>query len=158
MTAFILTIIVAALFMVLNIGNFSNSVSSTKLSLQQEARKIIEWITKDVRQTAAYQISNNDPSTNHIKFKVCLGHDGADLLWSSDFIEYTYDPTSQTLVRFDYASGRSWQFNNVVESPFNISQLITDNLLIVTITVQKQALGSINPSVSLAAEIKIRNG
>lgn len=156
-TAFILSIITAALFMVLRVGDFSNSISSAKLSLQQEARNVIGWIVKDVRQTSGYQIYNNQPSADHIKFKLCQGHDGNNLLWSSNYIEYTYEPVSKILTRIDYNTGQSWQFYNIIASPFNIDHL-ANNLLIVTISVQQTAIGLISPTFSLSAEIKIRNG
>lgn len=155
--ALILGIITAALVMVLNVGNFSNSLSSAKLSAQQEARNAIDWIIKDARQTAAYQISNNDPTANHIKFRVCIGHDGSDLLWSSNFIEYTYDPATRILTRSDSGTGRTWQFADVAASPFDISRLV-QSVLVVTIDVQKQAPGAQGAGVSITEEIRIRNG
>jgi prepilin-type N-terminal cleavage/methylation domain-containing protein len=155
--AFILAIIVLAFSKVLNVGNLANPISSTKLLVQQEVRNVLDWIVKDVRQTSSYQINNNNPSVNHIKFKTCVGHDGTNLLWSNDFIEYTYDVSSETLTRLDYSSGNTWQFYDIVASPFDTSELV-DNVLSVTVAVEKTARGLIKPSASLTMEVKLRNG
>lgn len=156
-TAFILGIIISGIAVVLNVGNLSNNISTSKVALQRQARTVLDWIIKDVRQTSAYQINNNAPSSNHIKFQVCAGHDGVNLLWNSDFIEYTYDTANQTLTRNDSGSGGEWVFSDITASPFDLSN-ITNNFLRITVQMEKSALGLIRPRVNLSAEVKIRNG
>ena len=146
------------MFITLNTGRFSSSASSTKLEVQEEARRLMDWIIKDVRQTSTSQIVNNSPSDTHIKFKVCLGHDGSNIIWSNDFIEYTYVSALNRLTRTDYSSGMVWTFDNIVAVPFDTSELITNNKLIVTITVQKQKGGEPLAVFTLANKIKVRNG
>lgn len=153
----ILGIIFSAVFSVFNLSNLSHSIVSTKLSLQAEARNVMEWIAKDARQTSAYQISNNNASSSYIKFKTCTGHDGTTLLWSSDFIEYNYNSSSQSLTRTDYGTGNTWNFYDIITAPFDVSQL-ANNILGVTIDVQKDAIGTVAPRINLTMEIKIRNG
>jgi type II secretory pathway pseudopilin PulG len=153
----IIGIIFSALFSVLNLSNLSHSIVSTKLSLQAEARRVIEWIVKDARQTSAYQISNNNATSSYIKFKTCAGHNGTSLLWNSDFIEYDYNSSSQILTRTDYSTGDTWDFYDIVANPFDVSGL-ANNILGVTIDVQKDVIGTVEPRVNLTTEIKIRNG
>lgn len=153
----IFTLIMAGLFAVLNAFNVANVVSVSKLPLQQEARNVLGWIVKDVRQTSQSQIANNNPTANHIKFKTCLGHDGTSALWSAAAIEYTYDPDTKIITRTDYGTGRTWQFSNISVSPFGVSSLV-NNILTVTISVQKQLIGAINPILTITTEVKLRNG
>jgi prepilin-type N-terminal cleavage/methylation domain-containing protein len=154
----ILGIVLAGLFITLSTGEFSSSVSSAKLEVQAETRRLMDWIVKDVRQTSSSQIANNAPSNSHIKFKVCLGHDSSNIIWSSDFIEYTYDSSLNRLTRTDYSSGTSWNFDNIIAAPFNTSELLTDSKLTVTITVQKQGARIPVITSTLISKIKIRNG
>ena len=154
----ILGVVLGGLFITLSTGEFSSSVNSAKLEVQAETRRLMDWIVKDVRQTSSSQIANNAPSNSHIKFKVCLGHDGNNIIWSSDFIEYTYDSSLNRLTRTDYGSGMSWNFDNVIAAPFDTSELITDSKLIVTITVQKQPARMPALTSTLISKIKIRNG
>jgi len=157
-TAFILLVTFGALLMVLVMGNFSNTVGAAILPLRQEVRNITGWIIKDVHQTSSYQINNNSPLTSHIKFKVCTGHDGSNILWSSDFIEYTYDAGTQTLTRQDFNTGSTTQFSNIISAPFNTSGLVSNNKLTVTVHIRKSVLGAMNSEFSLTTEVKIRNG
>ena len=155
-SALILSVITAGLFMVLNIGEFSNSVSSSKLGLQEKTRRVINWITKDVRQTVGSEIANNDPSSSHIKFKLCLGHDGVSRQLSSYYIEYTYDGNLDRLTRTDHNTAQTWNFDNIIAEPFDTSAL-ADNVLGITITTLKQRAGLPDISCSLSSRIKIRN-
>lgn len=156
-TVLILVVIFSGLFFVLNIGRFSSTTSSEKLELQEQVRRVTDWIVKDVRQTVAYQIANNQPSSTHIKFKVCLGHDGNDRIWSDDFIEYTYDSDLNRLIRADYDTGQIWNFDNIIAEPFDIGAVSSNNALVVTITGQRQRIGLPNMTSTLTANIKIRN-
>lgn len=177
-TAFILSIVFAGLFITLNTTEFSHSVSSAKVDLQAEVRRVIDWIIKDVRQTVSYEVASNGPSDTHIKFKRVQGLNTVtgDLILSSDYIEYEYDSLSQKITRrvIDGATGdilQSWDFNNIIEAPFytrddlnNIVPLNDDdftnygNKFIVTIMGQKQVRGSLNINFTLTEEVKIRNG
>lgn len=154
---FILGVIFFAAIVSLDTSNLSRSVTSTKLALQQQSRNIMDRIVRDVHQTGGYQISNNNPSPIHIKFKSCLGHDGINLLWTTEHIEYNYDAELKTLTRVDYNSGQSVFFSNVEAVPFDVSR-IDENVLTVTLRLLKQVRGSIIPGVTLIREIKIRNG
>lgn len=152
-----MVIIFSGLFFVLSVGKFSSATSSAKLELQEQVRRVTDWIVKDVRQTVAYQIVNNQPSSSHIKFKVCLGHNGSDRIWSDGFIEYTYDSDLNRLIRADYNTGQIWNFDNIIAEPFNITAVSSNNTLIVTITGQRQRVGLPAMTSTLTANIKIRN-
>jgi type II secretory pathway pseudopilin PulG len=156
-TTFVLTVIMAGLFLVLDMAEFSQSATSAKLELRAELRRAMDWIIKDVRQTSAYQIANNAPTSSHIKFKVCLGHNGTSLIWSDNYIEYTYDSTLKRITRTESASGRSWYFNYIITEPFDVSGVSTNSKLIVTISGERQRQGLPDITSTLTAQVKLRN-
>ncbi|MCM8795185.1 MAG: hypothetical protein NC928_00620 [Candidatus Omnitrophica bacterium] len=175
--AFIWLIVIAALFMVLNIGYFSNDISSTKMDLQSEVRRVIDCIIKDVRQAVSWEMANNNPSVNYIKFRQVEGVDTStgDIEFSSNYIEYIYDANlSKITRRLLYSNGeviQSMEFNNIIKAPFSTRDptngeivplesetLLNSRKLIVEISGQRQVRGTLNIDFTLKGEIKIRNG
>lgn len=153
----ILAIIFTGLLVVFRAGDFSNSAAMAKHEAQEEARRVLYWIIKDARQTSGSQISGNQPSSSHIKFKVCQGYDGDNIIWSDDYIEYTYNSLNQRLTRTDYNTGQSWDFENIVSDPFGISEIVSDNKLSLSITVQRQRQGLPLITSALTTQVKMRN-
>jgi len=90
LVAAISSVIVGILFYAMNAGNLSFNLSSARADLQAEVRRSMDWIVKDVRQTTGAEIASNNPTDSKIKFRVCQGHDGSNLVWSSAEIEYSY--------------------------------------------------------------------
>jgi type II secretory pathway pseudopilin PulG len=157
-TVFILSVVSAGLFMALRIGDFSNVLNSEKVDIQAEARRTMECIAKDVRQTTGYEIANNNPSESYLKFRLCRGHDGSNLIWSANYVEYNYDSTNHILLRVDNNTGETWQFNNIAAAPFNVSEVLTNKKLYLTITIEKQEPRAPPITFTLTGEVKIRNG
>ncbi len=157
MTLLVFGVISGSLLLAFGITNTSIAVGATKAALQAQARTAINWIIKDVRQTSSSQINNNTPAGDYIKFKVVTGHDGMNATWSLDAIEYSYDEDIDTLTRTDHNTGKTFQFADIAEPPFDVSTL-AENYLTITITMRKQAIGTISPEVSLSSEVKFRNG
>ena len=174
---FILSVIIAGLILALNIGQFSNTVTSAKLDLDASVRQLLPWILKDVRQAVKWEIASdaNQPSTTHIKFKQVQGWDSAveAWVWSDDSIEYEYDPALKKITRrlIDKNGNiiQTREFKDIIEAPFYTryddtvkefkkEDLQTNGLLIIVISVQKQAGGSLSIPFTLKAEAKIRNG
>lgn len=162
-TSLILGIIITALFLTLNIGNLSIKTTELKSETISQARMITDWLIQDLRQTFAYEIRNNDPSSGHIKFRLCQGHDGRSIQWSEDYIEYIYDNINQTLIRFDYNYNppRENVFKNIIvenidNEPFDLSQL-NSNKITITIRVSKANWQVPQITQSLISEAKIRN-
>jgi hypothetical protein len=162
------------MFYVLNAGELSSSISSTKIEVQAEARRLADWIVKDVRQTVVWSIANNTPSTSHIKFKPVIGWDTTSntYLLSSDFIDYTYDSVAKTITRTLIDAGgnvlQTWSFANINAAPFftrdGLGALIplnntigTTKLMVIVISVQKPARNGTNITASLTTELKVRN-
>lgn len=169
--AFILILIITALLFSLIAGQSSNTIGLAKTELQGQVRRVIDWITKDVRQTNLIQINSNNPSDGHIKFKAVTGINNAtgDYALSTDYIEYSYDSDLKTLTRslLDDAGAvlQSWIFNNITQPPFYSSAgvpladggVLTSKKLVIIIAAEKQARINLTLNFSLTEEVKIRN-
>jgi type II secretory pathway component PulJ len=175
--AAISSFIVGVLFYVLNSGQSSWAVSRAKVESQSEARRSIDWITKDARQSVSWDLADagNDPSETHIKFRLVQGYDanGEALVLASDYLEYTYDPDSHTITRrLSDASDNTletWTLNNIMEAPFytkdnlantvllNAADLLTSRKLIIRIRTQIQVKEGVVVQTTLTDEVKIRN-
>jgi prepilin-type N-terminal cleavage/methylation domain-containing protein len=102
-------IVMSALLMTLQIGEFANGVGSAKVDLESEVRVLVDWITKDIRQAKIQDLSStdNDPRGDHIKFRLwewnTTGHNQAYIYnGATDTfvnIEYDYDSATETLSR-----------------------------------------------------------
>ena len=153
----IVSILLAVLASMVNIGEISRSRDMEKINLFREARQIMYQIARDVRQTTSQEISDNGPTSSHVKFRIYSDYNATleTPIWSGGYIEYSYDPANQTLTRSDANTGLTKSFNNVVTVPFNTS-LLSNNKLIATIETERPFRGS-NITSNLTTEIKIRN-
>lgn len=170
--AFILLIVIAALVVTLNIGDLSHKVGEAKLDAQQNVRRAMEWMIRDLRQTNRMQLevtdqlgerkqfnllSNGDIFTEPL-FNLCqdyillLGEWKVD--WGNYQIGYSFDATNQRIIRTRSDTNQAWYFNYIDALTFEKIDL---NLLRVTITGKKTARGQIEPTFTLEEEVKLRN-
>lgn len=168
---FISSVIIAALLLTLTTGEFSNSTISAKIDLQAKVRRIMDWIIKDVRQTNLAEINNNNPSVNHIKFKVVTGIDNitGSYALSPNYIEYNYNNVSEELTRNEVDETglilQSWVFNNITQSPFYTAPevplvangILASKKLVIVIAGQNQVRNSLILNFSLNEEVRVRN-
>ena len=174
MSALIGSGIVGSLFYVLNTGNIINDLSSAKVSSQSEARRLSDWVTRDLHQAVVWDLALNDPSPTHIKFRPVLGWDiaGSTYQLDTNYIEYVYDANADTLTRnlLDGTGGvlKSWVIKDVVAQPFftrdslgvliNLDDsIITSKKIVSIIIVTKTSNKGIAVTSSLTAEVRIRN-
>lgn len=169
--ALILGVILSGLFATLNIGNFSFSTSSAKLELQSYVRLTMERLIRDIRDTNLLEINNNNPSTNHIKFRKVSGIDNSTgmLTFSPDYIEYNYNNVSNELSRYivheDGTILRNSTYSNIMQAPFYSApgdplaagEILSSKSLVIVIASQKQVKDSLFLNFSLAEEVAIRN-
>ncbi len=171
-TAFILCVIFAALFVTLTTGEFSNAITSAKIDLQAKVRMIMDTIVKDVRQTNINQINVNDPSVDHIKFKKVAGIDNGtgSYVLGSGYIEYNYDQASSSLARNELDNSgtgvlKTVVFNNITQSPFYSASgvplapggILNTKKLFIVIAARKQVRNNLILNFSLREQVKIRN-
>ena len=174
MAAFISASIAGGLLYTLNTGLSINRVSSAKALAYSEARRISDWISRDLRQAVVWDLANSNPSATHIKFRPVLGWDiiGDTYQLDANSIEYNYDANAQTLTRNHLNNANavinSWVFNNITAQPFFMrdsfgnlvaldSSIGTSKKIMVVLSVQNQASNGLIFNVSLSSEIKIRN-
>lgn len=170
-TVFILLLLISALFLVLNIGNLSESISATKIQVQQEVRRAMDWMVKDLRQTDRMRLrltnSEGEPdkqfnslSDGEIftdpQFQVSIGYDTTtkEIIPSPNQIGYTFDATNQRITRTDLGTNQAWKFNYIANLEF---RKVSRDILRVTISGEKTARGTIRPSFTLQEEVKLRN-
>jgi prepilin-type N-terminal cleavage/methylation domain-containing protein len=168
----ILSIVLGALFISLSTGELSGSISSAKADLQGKIRLIIEWITKDVRQSTIIEINTNTPTVDYLKFKKVTGIDNGtgNYTLSSDYTEYSYNSSSQELIRSQIDGTtqevlQSIVFNNITQSPFYSDSgvplvsggILNSKKLVIVISGEKQLRGSSILNLTLTEEAKIRN-
>ena len=165
---------VTGLFYILNSGQNINDLSSVKVAAQTQARRVIDWIGRDLRQTVVWELANNSPSATHVKFRPVLGWNIAGNTYQLDtnYIEYNYNAGARTLTRNTVdATGtvlKSWVFSDIVAQPFftrdALGNLIvldntvgTSKKVITLISVNKVSDKGVNSTISLTLETKIRN-
>lgn len=179
----IFSVILAALFITLNIGQLSFSTSSAKIGVQSQVRLAMDWLIKDLRQAISWNIASisapyiNDPTTTHLKFNLWSWNSGTST-WdlSADFIEYNYDAVAEKLTRVYYndttKTTMTLEFDNIVEAPFytayidagnpanilDADQLRINRRLIIVINGQKLVRSGLFVPFNLKSEVKIRNG
>jgi len=176
LVALILSVITGALFYTMNAGQVSFTQGSASNVLQSGVRRTLGWITKDVRQAVSWDMANNDPAPDYIKFRQVTGWDIANntFLLSDYYVEYTYDAVSGTITRrTSDLSGNtigSWSVNNIIAEPFftrdssgdivalNQNDLLTSKQLIIAVSGSAQAIAAGNITYGLTGEVQIRNG
>ncbi|MDP2941107.1 MAG: prepilin-type N-terminal cleavage/methylation domain-containing protein [Candidatus Omnitrophota bacterium] len=170
-------VLISALFFALSSGELSQAASGAKVELQEEARRLSDWINNDARQAVSWEIADsaNNPNSSHIKFRQVLGWDtGANnFQLSTNYVEYSYDADNGNITRKTLNSDGSviqaWFFNHIIQPPFytrdssgnavvlNGSDLLSSRRLIALISVQKAIRGSLTAAFNITSEVKIRN-
>lgn len=174
----ILSVIIAGLFLTLNIGQVSNSLSTANLELQSEIKLAMDWIVKDLRQTISWNIASvdNNPTPVHLKFNLWVWNTTTNT-WelSAAYIEYNYDINTQRLTRLlsdESGNITTLVFNNISQAPFyttyissgdpgnslNADLLRNDRKLIIVLNGRKLTRASLPLTFNLQAEVRIRNG
>lgn len=127
LTTFIVGIIFAALLFTLNMGNLSSVVSGGKLEVQQEVRRAMDWMVKDLRQTSRTQLAVIDSNGNNVtfvqllsnetfsdpEFRTCFGYADGNVTWSSNQIGYSLDASNHKIIRTSSDTNQTWEFNHI---------------------------------------------
>lgn len=178
--AFISIVILGALLLALTTGQFSSSLNSEKLELQAEVRSVLDWITRDMRESVITDLADTvayTPSNSYLRFHLWdWNTTSGQIVLRSEFIEYIYNDSSDTLTRNEYDSGGNLSsthiYRHVIEPPFyttylgtgnpgnefDAGTLLTSRQLTIVVTGQRHIRGSAFITDSLQSEIRIRNG
>ena len=167
-TAILILLIISAFFSVLHIGELSNTISGAKVELQQEVRRAMDTIVKDLRQTSRQILSVELANTSRVLFSdldtnvtfsnplffTCLGYNGSAINWSSNEIGYAFNASNNMIIRTDNSTSQTWRFNNITNLEL---RKLDVNLLEVNITGEKVARGNLRPTFNLQSEVRLRN-
>jgi type II secretory pathway pseudopilin PulG len=156
---FLFSIILASIFTVLATARNSCKSGASQLSVQQEARRGLNVMTKELRQARTSTISGVPPDGtdySSITFQIPETISEDETTWSST-IQYSVRGLNNTqLLRVQDGNERVLA-NNVSALGFRRS---TPETLDITITAQKNTfpgLGTIQSNLTLGCEVKIRN-
>jgi len=173
----IISVLFGILFSVLNLGQVSQKVSLERIYLESELRRLMDWISQDVRQSTAYRINENNSTPEEIKFKKVIGADTSQinnpLLFSENYTQYLYytnGSMERRIINESDGATKSWFFDTgLVQAPFYTYNATTDEIvplnghdlmasakLIVNLTAQKIVRNKIL-DCQLTQEIAIRN-
>jgi len=183
MVCVILGVVMSALLMTLQIGELINGIGSAKVDLEAEARMLVDWITKDVRQSEIKNLYGNDPRGDHIKFNMWeWNQTGFNQQYTDEYVEYSYDNQTETLSReFRNENGDVLvqNFTGIVmpdpdpvsetgkgifytnyasptDNNFNSTDLLNNRRIIVVIKKEKSVRNRLL-NFTLVEEVKIRN-
>ncbi len=174
---FISMVIFSALFMVLNMGELQNRMGSTRIDVQQEVRRAMDWMVKDLRQTQGARISvinaSGGPDTFETlgpaevfeapEFPVCIAFvpgtgSGTGITWSPYTITYDFDAANYTATRTDSGTGQVHSFKNIGDLVFTKIGTYTLQIDISGQKVARSGLGGeIIQYYNLSEEVRLRN-
>ena len=92
-TVLIFSALIGAIFTVLTTGRTAWMIGETQIDLQQNLRRGLDWITGELREAGASQISNGPEDADDvwhptISFKKPQDVVGGSIVWESDEIQY----------------------------------------------------------------------
>lgn len=168
---FIFSIVLGALFTVLAAGRVSWNAGASQVDVQQEARKALDMMVKELRQTASAKISNvpaDGTAYNTITFQtpiITITRDpitgkvvGININWSGN-IQYSLGGLNgRQLLRAQGGIQRILA-NNILSIGFT-RNAGTPTVLNITATAQKNTFSgftTIQSSVTLNSKAKLRN-
>ena len=157
----IFSIILGAMFAVMNMGKASWHSGDTQIQVQQEARKGMDRIVKELRQTGTSTIIGVPPDGNlynTITFRI-PDEDGIDangnIEWGNQIAYSLGGLNGQQLLRTE-GEGLEVLANRVVNLQFR-RQATTPNIVEITLQSQKTTIPGHLISATLNSQIRVRN-
>ncbi len=131
----IFSIILGATYSVLSMGRSSFYTGDIQIVVQQEARKAMDKMTREIREASSVNLSDDYPfliQTNRIKYEVNSGQ----------------------LQRIVQGGSTTALANNIGSVQFT---LIGGDIVYITLTTQKNTVLGRNLSADLISQVKLRN-
>ena len=158
---FLFSIIIACLFSVLATARSSWTASSSQVNVQQEARRGLSAMVRELRQANLPGITGvpaDGADYNSITFQIPASITAGGTIWSSN-IQYSLGGLNGTqLLKTQDASQRVLA-NNISAVTFNRTVLSPDTINI-SVTTQKNTFPGFNiiqSNITLNSEVKVRN-
>jgi len=131
----IFSIILGAIYSVLNMGRTSYYTGDAQIAVQQEARKAMDKMTREIREASSVNLSDDYPfliQANRIKYEVNSGQ-----------LQKIIEGGSTTVLA-----------NDVGNVQFT---LIGGDIVYITLTTQKNTVLGRSLSADLTSQVKLRN-
>ncbi len=131
----IFSIILGAIYSVLSMGRTSYYTGDIQIAVQQEARKAMDKMTREIREASSVNLSNNYPfliQASRIKYEVNSGQ-----------LQKIVEGGSTTVLA-----------NDVGNVQFT---LIGGDMVYITLTTQKNTVSGRSLSADLTSQVKLRN-
>jgi len=158
---FLFSIILTAIFSVLATGRISFSSADSQLTVQQEARRGLNVMIKELRQAGVSTIGGlpaDGVSRASITFKIPTAIALGGITWSGD-IQYSLGGLNgRQLLRTESTNQRVLA-NNVLTLNFSRGN-ITPDIVNITIIVQKNTFPGFSArqsNITLTSRVKVRN-
>lgn len=167
-------IIIGAVFSLLISGKRAFEVGNVQVEVEQEARRALDYMTKELRQSSANKIQApaDGTSSSTIIFEIPYDVDGdGDVINASGVIEWsdgaggigaiTYSLSGGQILRDLSLGGQLVLANRITALTF--SRLLGADIIEISLTAEKYALtgftlpGSPKITISLNTQVKVRN-
>lgn len=165
-TVIIFSFILAISYMLLISGSDSWETNSTRIELQQELRKAMDWITQDLRQAGSASITDVPADGNplpSITFRKSAGASGGNLVWDSNTTSFFLGGTDGTQLQRQVGVQTASVIAQNIQSAQFSRQASTPNVVDVSLQAQKTTLrgktltGKTPIQASLNLKIYLRN-
>ena len=165
-------IIIGAVFSLLISGKKAFETGSVQVEVEQEARRALDYMTKELRQSSAnkIQVLSEGVSPSTIIFEIPYDVDGGGVINAAGGIEWsndtggigtiTYSLSGDQIIR-TLGSIRSVLANKI--SKLTFSRLLDADIIDIRLTAEKYALtgftssGSPKVTINLNSQVKVRN-
>ncbi len=160
----IVSLLFNAIFDVLNMGNNSFNSGSTQQTVENQARQGLGKMAKELHKTNAGRIAFSDANTT-ITFKLPIRYDYIDdkgqIIWGAEGVEdykISYTVANKQVVRKVLNASDTLISQKVLAVDIQSLEFSLDvNLLTITLTAQKNAIGGKCLTQSLSSKVTFRN-
>jgi len=161
-TILIFSLIITPIFSVLTQGRISFYTGNTRLEVQQEIRKAIMWMNKELRQSSSSKILNVLPDGNYyntITFEIPQDSDGdGDVIDSFGSIEWS-DDISYSLINGQVIRNATDGKPPILANNINFLgfRRQTPEILEITLQAKKKALLGPEITANITTQVSLRN-
>jgi prepilin-type N-terminal cleavage/methylation domain-containing protein len=162
-TVVIFSFILGICYTLLISGSDSWETNSTRVELQQELRKAMDWVSQDLRQAGSVSITDvpaNGATYTSITFRKSAGVSGGNLVWDANTTRYFLGGTGGTQLLRQVGSQAATVIAQNIQSVQFSRQASTANVVSVSLQTQKTTLRRkmmAEKAPSLTLKIYLRN-
>lgn len=159
-TLLIFSVLFTASFIVLLSGSKSWEINSTRMQVQQELRKAVDWIKEDMFDAGQSTITNvpaDGSWYSTITFKTPTGVSGNTAVWSSSTTQFTLGSGADANQLQEITGGVTKILANNIQSLQFRRQSTSPGIVEVSVQAQKTSTKGTPVTMSTSFKIKLRN-